>query len=69
MSALELSFNVNKQLKRKDVIRLGQEISRVVARKKNPIDSMVIQIEGNLEDGNKLDVKFPFKIIDDEKTK
>lgn len=61
MADLSLFFNPKKTLKRADVIKMGETISREAKNKK--IKALTITITDDLKDGAN-SIMFPFKIVE-----
>lgn len=63
MANLELTFNPKKTLKRKEVIKMGELISKQVSNKK--IDTLIIKITDDMKNGEN-SISFPFRIVDEK---
>lgn len=63
MSAINLTFNPKKNLKRKDVIAMGKYLSKVASDKK--VDQIVITITDDMKGGAN-SMAFPFRIVDEK---
>lgn len=61
MANIELIFNPNKSVKRKDIIRLGELIAREA--KKKEIDALVLIVT---DDTGKNSASIPIKIVDEK---